>query len=60
MSPIIPSMEDISACANLIWENEGRPEGREKAHWYQAEDQLMTCHVLDHWMLSSQSMGVTG
>jgi hypothetical protein len=46
----IPSMEDISFCARLIWEREGQPEGRDKIHWGEAEDQLMSCHAQDHWM----------
>jgi hypothetical protein len=53
----IPSMEDISSCANLIWESEGRPEGRDKIHWFEAEEQLMTCHAHDHWMFPSPVAG---
>ena len=48
-----PSIEDISYCAKLIWEVEGRPEGRDMVHWCQAEDQLMACHAYDHWMFPS-------
>jgi hypothetical protein len=31
------SSEEIAFCAYLIWEKEGRPSGREKEHWLQAE-----------------------
>jgi hypothetical protein len=41
--PSGPSQEDIAICAFLIWEQEGRPEGRDKAHWEQAEAQLAAC-----------------
>lgn len=32
--------EEISARARAIWEREGRPEGRDKDHWIQAEREL--------------------
>jgi hypothetical protein len=32
---------EIARCAYLIWEGEGRPEGRAIAHWLQAEEQLL-------------------
>ena len=32
--------EDISKRAREIWEREGRPEGRDKEHWLQAEAEL--------------------
>ena len=32
--------EDISKRAREIWEREGRPEGRDKEHWLQAETEL--------------------
>ena len=35
-----PTQEEISICAYLIWEQEGRPQGRDIEHWYQAETQL--------------------
>ena len=35
-----PSEEEITVCAYLIWEHEGRREGRDKVHWRQAEMQL--------------------
>jgi hypothetical protein len=31
---------EISARARAIWEQEGRPEGRDKEHWLQAEAEL--------------------
>jgi hypothetical protein len=37
----IPSIDatpdEISYCAYLIWEQEGRPHGRDVVHWLQAE-----------------------
>ncbi len=32
--------EQISKRAREIWEREGRPEGRDKEHWLQAESEL--------------------
>jgi hypothetical protein len=32
--------EEISKRAREIWEREGRPEGRDKEHWLQAEAEL--------------------
>lgn len=32
--------EEISKRAREIWEREGRPEGRDKEHWLQAESEL--------------------
>ncbi len=32
--------ERISICAHAIWEEQGRPQGRELEHWLQAESQL--------------------
>jgi hypothetical protein len=44
-----PAPEEIALCAYLIWENEGRPRGREREHWFQAETQLMACRAHDGW-----------
>ena len=35
-----PRREEIAARAFEIWEQEGRPAGREKAHWLRAEREL--------------------
>ena len=35
-----PTQDQIAACAHLIWEKEGRPQGQEVEYWYQAEAQL--------------------
>lgn len=35
-----PTAEEIALCAYWIWEKEGRPAGRDAAHWRQAEAQL--------------------
>ena len=36
------SPETIQIRAYQIWEAEGRPHGRDQAHWYQAERELGT------------------
>jgi hypothetical protein len=33
---------EIQLRAYLIWENEGRPHGREKEHWRRAEAEILT------------------
>ena len=35
-----PSREQITDLARRIWEAEGRPEGRDEAHWLEAEARL--------------------
>jgi Protein of unknown function (DUF4058)/Protein of unknown function (DUF2934) len=35
-----PAYEDIAMAAYSIWEQEGRPHGRDKEHWYQATARL--------------------
>lgn len=37
MNPKRPSEDDIARKAYELWEAEGRPEGRDIAHWHQAE-----------------------
>jgi hypothetical protein len=44
-----PSFKEIASFAYLIWEREGRPAGREKDHWLQAETQLLATRAHDHW-----------
>lgn len=44
-----PTHDEIAACAYLIWVQEGRPEGRDKEHWYQAETQLNVTRAHDGW-----------
>jgi hypothetical protein len=36
-----PTPEEIAVCAYALWESENRPHGRDQAHWFQAEQQLM-------------------
>lgn len=36
-NPARPSEEEISARAYAIWEAEGRPEGRDREHWFRAK-----------------------
>ena len=35
-----PSREQIADLARRIWEAEGRPDGRDEAHWLEAEARL--------------------
>jgi hypothetical protein len=44
-----PTAEEIAQYAYLIWEREGRPVGREKEHWLQAETQLLATRAHDEW-----------
>lgn len=37
----LPSSEEIAAAAHLIWDQEGRPNGRDLQHWLEAEAQLL-------------------
>jgi Protein of unknown function (DUF2934) len=36
-----PTSEEIAACAYLIYEREGRPDGKATQHWLEAEAQLI-------------------
>jgi hypothetical protein len=41
------SPETVQIRAYQIWEAEGRPHGRDQAHWYQAERELSAnAHIL--------------
>ena len=40
-----PTAEEIALCAYGIWEKEGRPAGRDAAHWRQAEAQLQAAFL---------------
>jgi hypothetical protein len=44
-----PAWDEIAHCAYLIWEREGRPPGREKEHWLQAETQLLATRAHEEW-----------
>ena len=35
-----PSHDEIAARARVIWERNGRPDGRDEQHWLQAEKEL--------------------
>jgi hypothetical protein len=39
-NPARISEEDISARAHEIWEAEGRPEGRDREHWFRAKEEV--------------------
>lgn len=36
----MPTHDEVAAFAHLIWEKEGKPEGRHLQHWHEAEAQL--------------------
>jgi hypothetical protein len=44
-----PDPSEIAFCAYLIWEKEGRPTGRAREHWLQAETQLLATRAHDEW-----------
>jgi hypothetical protein len=44
-----PHQDEIAFCAYLIWEKEGRPSGREREHWLQAETQLLATRAHEEW-----------
>ncbi|MGA3170670.1 MAG: DUF2934 domain-containing protein [Chthoniobacteraceae bacterium] len=44
-----PTEDEIAYCAYLIWEKEGRPAGREREHWLQAETQLLATRAHETW-----------
>lgn len=54
-SPTEPSDAEIEQCAYLIWEAEGRPEGREREHWAQAAEQLRAMRAHDGWVFGGQN-----
>jgi len=39
--PLNPTSEEIARLAYLIWEKEGRPQGCDMKHWFEAESLLM-------------------
>ena len=45
-----PDPSEIAVCAFFIWEAEGRPEGREREHWLQAEMQLEATGAHENWV----------
>lgn len=45
-----PSQTEIAVCAFFIWEAEGRPQGREREHWLQAEMQLEATGAHENWV----------
>ncbi len=36
-----PTTDQVARAAYLLWEREGRPQGRDVAYWLRAERQLM-------------------
>ena len=42
-----PTVEEVAVFAYLIWEQAGCPQGRDRAHWLQAEKQLRVAALLE-------------
>ncbi len=53
----LPAAEEIAVCAYLIWEQEGRPVGRELDHWLQAEVQLVSAYHHDRSLETARAEG---
>ena len=47
MSAKLPSREHIAICAYLIWKHDGCSDGRDIAHWLEAEAQLVASCIHD-------------
>jgi hypothetical protein len=41
----MPTDEEVRARAHQLWEEAGKPEGREHEFWYQAERELQHNHA---------------
>jgi hypothetical protein len=48
-----PTQAEIAACAQHIYEAEGRPEGKALQHWLEAEAQLIAERKADAGLLSA-------
>ena len=57
-TPTQPTPEQIAKCAYLIWEKEGWPDGRQEAHWLQAEKQLTADCAQDAGLLRRLTQAV--
>jgi hypothetical protein len=42
-----PAGEDIASLAYAIWEEEGRPDGKDLEHWLKAEAQMCAAGTQD-------------
>ena len=51
-----PTDSEIAVCAFFIWEAEGRPEGRGREHWLQAEMQLEATGAHENWVSQKASL----
>jgi hypothetical protein len=50
-----PTREEIAACAYLIYEREGRPDGKATQHWLEAEAQLIAARRVQAAQSSAKS-----
>lgn len=41
-----PSEEDIRIHSYLIWERDGKPDGRDKEYWFRAKEELIAGHAV--------------
>lgn len=46
--------EQVSMRAYQLWEIEGRPDGRDQAHWFEAERQILALANDGHAVTRSQ------
>jgi len=42
-----PAHEEVALFAYYIWEQQGRPDGHDAEHWFEAEKQLEATHTHD-------------
>jgi hypothetical protein len=42
-APALPQAGQVEALAYALWVQEGRPHGRDREHWAEAERQLGVC-----------------
>ena len=59
--PASPPGDDVATLAYLIWEQEGRPQGREQEHWRLAELSFKALHLQEDRTLRGweKSVGIS-
>ena len=51
-----PTHQQIAVCAYLIWEKEGCRQGRDLAHWLQAQYQLQAAYLHEKFLLGKPAL----
>ena len=54
-----PTREEIAICAYSIYEAEGRPQGKDREHWWQAEIHLIAQRKAEARLSSAKSASQT-